>query len=62
MTELLIYPLLASFLSAVVVTFIGLPFIIRLCRYFDYFDLPIANPCRDSEVSSSCLQPWWDSS
>lgn len=40
MTEFLIYPLLASFLSAVVVTLIGLPFIIRLCRYFDYFDLP----------------------
>ena len=40
MTESQLYPLIASFLAAVVVTAIGLPFIIRACRYFEYFDLP----------------------
>jgi len=33
-------PLIASFLSAVVVTLFGLPLIIKACRYFEYFDLP----------------------
>ena len=32
--------LLVAFLSAVVVTLIGLPLIIKACRYFEYFDLP----------------------
>jgi len=32
--------LAASFLSAVVVTLVGLPLIIRMCRYFEYFDVP----------------------
>ena len=33
-------PLIVSFFSASVVTLIGLPFIIKACRYFEYFDLP----------------------
>jgi len=33
-------PLIVSFLSASVVTLIGLPLIIKACRYFEYFDLP----------------------
>lgn len=33
-------PLIVSFLSASIITFIGLPFIIKACRYFEYFDLP----------------------
>ena len=32
--------LLVSFLSAVIVTLVGLPFIIKACRYFEYFDIP----------------------
>ena len=32
--------LLTSFLSAVIVTLVGLPFIIKACRYFEYFDIP----------------------
>lgn len=34
------FVLIASFLSAVVVTLIGLPLIIKGCRYFEYFDFP----------------------
>lgn len=34
------FPLIASFLSAVIVTLIGLPLIIKACFYFKYFDLP----------------------
>ncbi len=33
-------PLLLSFVSAVLITLVGLPFIIKVCRYFEYFDLP----------------------
>lgn len=33
-------PLIASFLSAVIVTTFGLPFIIKACRYFKFYDLP----------------------
>ena len=35
-----VLPFIVSFLSAAIVTAIGLPFIIRACRYFEYFDLP----------------------
>ena len=35
-----ILPLLAAFLSAAIVTAVGLPFIIKACRYFKYYDLP----------------------
>lgn len=35
-----VYTLAASFLSSVIVTIIGLPFIIKACRQFKYFDLP----------------------
>ena len=35
-----LYPLIASFLSAVIVTIIGLPLIIKACRRFKYFDFP----------------------
>lgn len=35
-----IYPLAASFFSAMLITAIGLPLIIKACRYFKYFDLP----------------------
>ncbi|MBR3856506.1 MAG: hypothetical protein IKM68_00805, partial [Bacteroidaceae bacterium] len=35
-----VYTLAASFLSSVIVTIIGLPFIIKACRQFNYFDLP----------------------
>ena len=34
------FPLAASFLSAVIITAIGLPLIIKACRYFKYYDLP----------------------
>ena len=33
-------PLIASFLSAVIVTAVGLPLIIKACRRFKYFDFP----------------------
>lgn len=33
-------PLIAAFISAAIITLIGLPFIIRACRYFEYFDYP----------------------
>ena len=32
--------MIASFLSAVIVTLVGLPFIIKACRYFELFDFP----------------------
>lgn len=35
-----ILPLLSAFLSAAIVTGIGLPLIIRACRFFHYYDLP----------------------
>lgn len=35
-----VLPLITSFLSAVIVTLVGLPFIIKACRYFEYFDTP----------------------
>lgn len=35
-----IFPLIASFLSAAVVTLIGLPLIIKACRYYKFFDVP----------------------
>ena len=35
-----IYTLAASFFSAMLITAIGLPLIIKACRYFKYFDLP----------------------
>ena len=38
--NLTLLSLTAAFLSAVVVTLIGLPLIIKGCRYFEYFDLP----------------------
>lgn len=34
------YAFAASFLSAALVTLVGLPLIIKACRYFDYFDMP----------------------
>lgn len=42
MTNTQLYPLIASFLAAVAVTLVGLPLIIRLCRYFEVYDLPDA--------------------
>ena len=36
----ILLPLVTSFLSAVIVTLVGLPFIIKACRYFEYFDIP----------------------
>ena len=36
----ILFPLIASFLTAAVVTIIGLPFIIKACRFFKYYDLP----------------------
>ena len=36
----ILFPLLTSFLSAVLVTLIGLPLIVKTCRYFNFFDLP----------------------
>ncbi len=36
----IIFPLVASFLMAVIITAIGLPLIIKACRYFKYYDLP----------------------
>ena len=36
----ILFPLITSFLSAAVVTIIGLPFIIKACRFFKYYDLP----------------------
>ena len=39
MNETLI-SLIAAFLSAALITLIGLPFIIKACRYFEYFDFP----------------------
>ena len=35
-----VYPFAASFLSAVLITLVGLPLIIKACRYFEYFDVP----------------------
>ena len=35
-----VIPLIASFVSAVIVTTIGLPLIIKACRRFKYFDFP----------------------
>lgn len=35
-----IYPLIVSFVSAAMVTLVGLPLIIKACRYYEYFDLP----------------------
>jgi len=40
MSSNILLPLIASFLSAVIVTIVGLPFIIKACRYFEYFDMP----------------------
>ena len=40
MSNNLLFPLITSFLSAVIVTLVGLPFIIKACRYFEYFDIP----------------------
>lgn len=39
MNETLI-SLIAAFLSAALITLIGLPLIIKACRYFEYFDFP----------------------
>ncbi len=36
----IILPLAASFLTAVIITAIGLPLIIKACRYFRFYDLP----------------------
>ena len=36
----ILFPLITSFLSAGVVTLVGLPYIIKACRYFEYFDIP----------------------
>ena len=36
----IVFPLVASFLVAVIVTAIGLPLIVKACRYFKYYDLP----------------------
>lgn len=36
----ILFPLITSFLSAAFVTIIGLPFIIKACRFFKYYDLP----------------------
>ena len=36
----IILPLVASFLTAVIITAIGLPLIIKACRYFRFYDLP----------------------
>lgn len=36
----IVFPLASSFLSAVMVTVIGLPIIIKACRYLGYFDQP----------------------
>ena len=35
-----VFPQIASFISAMIVTAIGLPIIIKACRYFKYFDFP----------------------
>ena len=35
-----ILPIIASFLSAAIVTAVGLPLIIKACCYFNYFDFP----------------------
>lgn len=35
-----IFPLITSFISAVIVTAVGLPLIIKACRYFKYYDFP----------------------
>lgn len=40
MDTLYIYSLITAFLSAAIVTFAGLPLIIKFCRYFDFFDVP----------------------
>ncbi|MBO7136867.1 MAG: undecaprenyl/decaprenyl-phosphate alpha-N-acetylglucosaminyl 1-phosphate transferase [Bacteroidaceae bacterium] len=40
MSNNILFPLLTSFVSAVIVTLVGLPFIIKACRYFEYFDIP----------------------
>ncbi|MBR5395108.1 MAG: undecaprenyl/decaprenyl-phosphate alpha-N-acetylglucosaminyl 1-phosphate transferase [Bacteroidaceae bacterium] len=40
--NVIIYPLITSFISAAIVTLIGLPLIIKGCRYFEYFDFPDA--------------------
>lgn len=42
--------LAASFLSAVFVTLVGLPLIIKACRYFEYFDLPDARKVHHKPV------------
>lgn len=35
-----VLPIIASFLSAALITLIGLPYIIKACRYFELFDFP----------------------
>ena len=45
-----LFPLLTSFLSAAILTAIGLPLIIKVCRYFNFFDLPNARKMHSKPV------------
>lgn len=46
----MLFPLLTSFLSAAILTAIGLPLIIKVCRYFNFFDLPDARKVHSKPV------------
>ena len=46
----MLFPLLTSFLSAAILTAIGLPLIIKVCRYFNFFDLPNARKMHSKPV------------